>query len=282
MNAPKRHHYLPESYQKGFWNKRDEKIFFIEIESGKQVALAPLNAAVKRYMYRFDNPVEGVSATAIENPLLSDLDGRYVSALSSLEERFSPDERQSLAVALAFLRFRVPLMFRSFEYQATQVFIDSIRTDLVKASEAARLGIDLSSVEAFDSSTHGMLEVPKDLVLMMFLRSSAEFAFDIVGLDWKVYVSDDNSFITSDKPFTAVEGLGEFSHGFIRGTYIIPLSSRCLLELGEVGGGLSFETVSVEQAEFFNGIIAHCADERIFGSSFAQLEAALKYSDRLI
>lgn len=51
MDKPKRHHYLPESYQKGFWDERTRKIYFVDIESGKRAATDPKNIGLEKHLY---------------------------------------------------------------------------------------------------------------------------------------------------------------------------------------------------------------------------------------
>lgn len=275
MDKPKRHHFLPESYQKGFWDERTRKIHFVDVESGTRAATDPKNIGLEKHLYRFATPVEGVSDTAIENPLLSTLDGRFVSALRNLRGDFSDADRQSLAIALAFLRFRTPTMFRSIEMQATEFFLDEIKKDPSKVAKAARFGIDLNDVTAFMASTSDVFQVAKDFVLSVFLKSSVEFAFVLVGMGWRVYTSDTGKFITSDKPFTAVEGPGPFTSHGVRGTFIVPLSSSLCLELGVCEQPLEFVPLSVDEVHEVNEIIAHCADKRILASNFEDLDLAL-------
>lgn len=274
MDKPKRHHYLPESYQKGFWDERTRKIYFVDIDSGKRAATDPKNIGLEKHLYRFDTPVEGVSDTAIENPLLSTLDGRFVGALRNLRGDFNDDDRQSLAIALAFLRFRTPTMFRAIEMQATDFFLSEIKKDPSKVAEAAEIGIDLNDISAFMASTSDMFQVAKDLVLSVFLKSSVEFAYVLVGMGWRVYTADTGKFITSDKPFSAVEGPGPFTSHGVKGSFIVPLSSSLCLELGVSEQPLEFVPLSVGQVHEVNEIIAHCADRRILGSNFDDLDQA--------
>ncbi|UXL41060.1 DUF4238 domain-containing protein (plasmid) [Pseudomonas fragi] len=279
MTKPKRHHYLPESYQKGFWDEQAKKICFIDLQTGTRAATAPRNVGVEKHLYRFDTPVEGVSDTAIENPLLSTLDHRYVTALRKIEGDFNDDDRQSLAIALAFLRFRTPLMFRDVEMRAIDFFLAEIKKNPGKVAQAAAIGVNLDDPAAFMDSTSEIFQVPKDLVLSVFLKSSVDFAFALVAMGWRVYTTDTGKFITSDKPFSAVEGPGLFSSNGVRGSYLIPLSSRLCLEIGACEQPLEFVPLSLDQVREINGIVAYCADKKIFGSHFEELDLALASSE---
>lgn len=277
MHKPKRHHYLPESYQKGFWDEQARKIFFIDLHIGNRAATHPKNVGVEKHLYRFDTPVEGVSDTAIENPLLSTLDGRYVTALQNLEGDFHDEDRQSLAVALAFLRFRTPMMFKDVETRAIGFFLDEIKKNPDKVAQARVAGVSLDDPASFMDSTSEILQVPKDLVLSVFLQSSVDFALTLVDMGWRIYTTDNGKFITSDKPFSAVEGPGLFSSNGVSGSYLVPLSSRLCLEIGACEQPLEFVDLSIDQVREINGIIAFCADKKIFGSNFEELDLALNH-----
>lgn len=60
----------------------------------------------------------------------------------------------------------------------------------------------------------------------------------------------------------------------VKGSFIVPLSSSLCLELGVSEQPLEFVPLSVDQVHEVNEIIAHCADRRILGSNFDDLDQA--------
>lgn len=279
VSVPKRHHYVPESYQKLFWDSASEKIFFLDKKDGEVKGSNPKNLCVEKDLYTIESPLDGISPTEIENPLLSNLDGRYTESLKSLISGHHTDEhRQTISVFLAFLRCRTPSFMDGLKESASSYIqkelFEKIRDSEVSSALAISVGIDVSDYNSFaDSLSSVAPTINKDGLLTGFLACSIQMSFWIAFQNWRIILSDEGNFVTSDKPFTLVDEEIDES-GNLRRICYVPLSSHSCLELGACNESLLIERANNCEIEEINSAIAYCSERWILGRDKAILQSA--------
>lgn len=282
MVKPRMHHYVPESYQKGFLKPSSQMIAFLDMKSGKLDHTNPLNMVKERDLYTMGFPPDGRDTTFIENPLLSSVDGTYPFLLEKLRANsFSETDRRSLSVFLGYLKSRTPSYFKTIEASARDNLVrdtySKLLNDGVKAKEATDAGFDISSVEAFSEEVAPLLSLEKDGVLSVFLavaESSAELIFES---SWEILISGEGSFITSDNPFCRIWDLHVYVGKKQRESkkyFMVPLSSELALRISAAGQMDRFSVLDKVAVDEVNEAIAYCADRWLLGSAEENLKSA--------
>lgn len=280
MNKPKRHHYVPESYQKQFWDDSLERIFFLDKTTGKKGGTNPINLCVKTNLYTMESALDGLSLTEIENPLLSELDGRYISAIEDIWPRKKEAiDRVTLSVFIAFLRCRTPSFIEGFSefcsVQKQKELYDHICKSVSLVEQAKSYGINTSSLDTFTSEISNFgPTLNKDGSLTGFLASAIYNSFWIASQSWRVLLSVDGEFITSDKPFTTVDEEHEGNGAnHVERFFIVPLSSHVCLEIGYGKKELQVELATDLEIQEINMAVAYCADRWLLGRSSELLKS---------
>lgn len=282
MTKPRMHHYVPESYQKGFLKPESKMIAFLDMNTGKLDQTSPLNMVKERDLYTMDAPPLGRETTFIENPMLSKVDGTYPELLEKLTEgRFSNDDRRALSVFLGYLRSRTPSYFKAIEvlgrdHLAKNMYEKFLKDD-AKAQEAREVGFDMSSVEAFSEEVAPLLSLEKDGVLSIFLNVAESAADLIFDSSWEVLIAGEDSFITSDSPFCRVWDLNVYvgqGRKESKKYFMVPLSSKLALRISKGGQADKFSNLNKAQVREVNEAIAYCAERWLLGSAEELLEDA--------
>ncbi|MDH1012235.1 DUF4238 domain-containing protein [Pseudomonas nicosulfuronedens] len=276
MSEPKKHHYVPRSYQELFRNLETNEIYRLDMSTGKSTRSNPENTLYKKHLYTLENPPKGIERTHIENPLLSELDDRFVKAIRELDNDIKSVDKETLSICVSFLRNRTPSRIEEFGQHAAENQLNDIYNHILldpqKTEQAKQIGFELTSFENFKSSLQGItVSAGNDYNLQGFLVSSSFLSSSFFEKKWTLLVSNSKSFITSDKPVTATEIIDDDS-GQISQFYLIPLSSRFCIKSHFFDGDIDIIEIGDEEIDEVNMAIAYCAQQLIVGPSEPQLQ----------
>ncbi|MGV5080418.1 DUF4238 domain-containing protein [Pseudomonas aeruginosa] len=269
MNEPKKHHYVPTSYQDLFRNPETRELYRLDKESGKSNRHNPDNKLYKNHLYRMDNPPPGYCRTYIEKPLLSKLDERFKKAIINISDDISSVDKKTLSECISFLRNRTPSRIKEFGEHAARCKLfeiyQGILSDPKKSEDANVLGLDLGDFEKFSSSLQGItLSAGHDYNLQGFLVSSSFQALDFFDMQWTLMKSCNSSFITCDKPVAAVEEIDD-KDNIVSQYFAIPLSSQFCVKIEFIKGGLFVNEIDEGEVYEINRAIAFSAERLIVG-----------------
>lgn len=272
MSKPRKHHYLPISYQEQFVNLESGLIYALQLKTDEIKPISPYSFGKKTDLYKVKNPSEGKIDTYIENPYLSEIDGTYPSLIRKLKAKeFSVDDRIKLSLYLSHQRNRTPAYFNImqglYKREKMRKFYNSIINNENERKSFEEAGFDLTTFDNFD------FEIPdadNDILLPSFLRLSHTFAKIIENTNWEIISSGKETFITSDAAF--VHSYDEFRDeysGVIRAKsyYLFPLSSNMCLRLCGEGNGLVFRESFSGEVDDINEAIAYGALDWLRGSN---------------
>ena len=103
-------------------------------------------------------------------------------------------------------------------------------------------------------------------ILSRTLRLSPAFSELLEDAKWKISISNDHSFITSDTAFSAVRTAYFHNKKLCEDRcYVFPLSSKICLHVSGKGDDLVFEEVNKSEVDEINEAIACGADKWILG-----------------
>ncbi|EOS8318810.1 DUF4238 domain-containing protein [Vibrio parahaemolyticus] len=290
MTRPKQHHYLPESYQEQFVNS-DNRIFFLDKNSGKVNKTSPKSFGKEKDLYTLDVPPEGKLPTYIENPFLSDIDGTYPDLIRKLKKGvFLASDKIMLAHYLGYLRNRTPSYFRLIEEVSHEVVLKGIYQEVIKDSDKLSVYqnealFDMSSEESFVQEAINHISTDKDHIINTFLRLSPKFTELIESCNWEVLVSDTIPFISSDKAFAKAEDgyyLVNENKTIYKRYFLIPLASSICLKLSGDESKFSKRVLTKSEVLDVNECISYCAERWIIGSSEEILVSSYLASETLL
>jgi hypothetical protein len=278
MPEPKRHHYLPEFYLRGF--ARDEKFCVFDRKRGQYRTQTPKNTGVEKDFYQFLDK-EGLPTNILETDL-SKIEGEAKSIIRRLEagEVIEPEERVYLAFFIAFLFSRTP----KFEREMNQVEDGVIKAtlkhmfptvDRVEAYLDSLPRESRTSAKSFFDFVHDeKLSVtnPRTNVIKAMLEMTPEIAHTFMLMDWAVLHADERTaFVTTDSPFGLcipddVRGTGRpVGAGSTDIVKAVPLSSSVCLLLGGFGLGFGHFSADRRRVRELNVIIASECEHYLIG-----------------
>jgi hypothetical protein len=249
MGAQKRHHYLTEAYLKGFCAKG--KLWLYDRERGKYRHQDPHNVGFENYFYSVTNP-DGTLDSGVET-LLSDIESKALPSLQKLRKQssLSLEERQYVALFLAFLRTRVP-EFHKFIEEAHQKaaraalrIVEGLRDKRGATDRSApvyyEMGENSVAVPIEDLRKIAEKPLPREASLQGMLMISRGLANAIAAARWVImHAPDSSSFVTSDDPVVPLPSperrASVYPQPFLTMNKLIPIASdTALMTLGYEG-----------------------------------------------
>lgn len=282
MSSAKNHHYIPQSYQLLF-SPDGEKVFFFDKKDERIIGPArPRNFCSENFLYAFRGNLAASagSATHIESPFLSTIDGRFIKSakiLLSDEKDKTGASLYHLATFFGFLACRQPIDILADEVTITTRLVDFI-LDNAKLSpdiekKAKEMGVDIDDRDAFRDVAYSE---SYDLSLMQMLtkaKSVARCLHDQMG--WLYLYSDGGEYILNDNPFTILND-GELSDMGIEEAIFVPVSKTLSVVLSRHIGKSDHKYVTKDFVSFVNNIIYNRANRWLIGSSKDVLEDCIK------
>lgn len=251
---PKRHHYIPQFYLKGF-SSDGEHLFVLDKQTLKDERFryqTISSIAFQKHLYTYQN--KNRKKETLED-LFSQIEGRAARVIKKVElkQNLTDQERNDFSLFLSFLRIRVPYSKKEFE-RLTQRLYEKIARKSVAMTPKKNLkeffekqGKTLSDKEIDDFVDFAINEkgskitvtvsqgywIKQMLLLGVYIAQALEIA------DWEFRIAVKSfAFITSDNPFLLlpsrpglpIESLGLLTPGVKK---VIPITAKICLVIHE-------------------------------------------------
>lgn len=263
MTTPRRHHYLPASYQERWLSP---KTFFLrECKTGRIRRATPPNTGVERDYYKIVFG-SGASELGVEE-ILSDVESRAKDVTDALLAGKTPTElqRYELAYFVAFLVSRVPQFMENFDRSAAAMLKNRIQAKVPNATAAAEwlarqpdlpAQLQRYTPEQVVRMLHGesyRIKVPPAYRILASVRAALSLGPELGALHWELGMAPPGSrFITSDNPVQ----LGVTWHRSLpigATTYLVPLAPTLMLKTGLPGGTTNRKSLTARDVAEVNG-----------------------------
>lgn len=275
MSNPKKHHYIPQSYQLLF-SLDGKNLFFRNRENAKVVGAAgPRNFCSENYLYSLTgiNSEAFNSPTFIENPMLSAIDGAFATEVGKLISD-DPDKTgvnfYNLSRFFGFLSARHPSLITKFEDWLEQMLTKEILKH-ANVDQAAKEKLQEIGLEQNNDSLYPRLSFSEthDITLMKMIENAEENAACIHNsMGWLFLYSYDADFLLCDQPFIikdepiVIDKLLSSGDEYI---ILIPLARQLCLALSLVKADISYAYINSIQVKTINNLITNNAERWVIG-----------------
>ena len=292
MNEPKRQHYLPQMYLRGF--AQADRVCVYDREKNEYREQAIGNTAVQKDYYTVID-ASGGKNRQLEG-ILAGIEGKAAEAIRLADQRatLTDEQRAALAVFVALLKVRTPNFEKSFADAQDQLFKKVLKTTMNSEERIA------ASIAAYEREKGTKLPLaPKELLelfqggqfriephrnqrVALMIELSSEFALLLAQMDWVfAHAPDDSQFITSDVPFGIIppkdwkregllSGVGILTPGAVKA---IPLTGTTLLLAMDRGNIVRHVEMPQAVVHEFNLAVAARTERFAIGKDRALLES---------
>lgn len=276
MSNPRKHHYIPKFYLKGF-SEDEKRIYQIEKTLvAKAYELSVNDAAAVRDYHKLDDGVADVSALEIE---FSKIEGEHAKALEILftEGRVPEHIRAKIIEFISLMRFRVP---------SVKEFLRKSRADFVECAFKI-----MERNGEFPPRPKGLEGVPiiAEIANFALLSDIMQMAFSPKHLDclnsMKMTIlraHEEASFITSDQPVVFYNAkatkLGKKCYTNLtdrNSKLILPISNLIAIQLGWDPAAPETAILSTDEIAEYNRMVVVMAESYIFSSNVCEKTKAL-------
>src|SRR6185437_92576 len=216
-NESKRHHYVPEFYQKGF-AKGEDRLWLYDRRTQRHSKAHPRNICCEKELYTIDP--QGNQSRQIESKWLRQIDGDGATSIRQFESGIQLDQewRESFSIFMAQQITRTPV-FRDLttqNYRAMgEEFLRIGFTDVDRARQFLERyreqtgdpaeGVTAESLVEAVVGRHLRVTVNEGPFLRHMLKQIEFLSKWITGFDWQVVAAPkDTGFILCDYPFVVV------------------------------------------------------------------------------
>ncbi len=235
MSAPKRQHYLPESYLESF--TKNGFLWVYDRTQNRFRREQPKNTAVRNHYYSLRDE-HGNKDPHIEKAL-SILEGRAKLVIQKLEreDRITPEDRVNLGLHLGVLYCRGP----QYQRAVNEIISGHFRYLLLRNLNdpiASKHFTEPEKQLEYVASDRFKLQLSRNATIVQMLRQGREIGRAFFISDWIVARSDPSAaFVTCDVPFGLLTDPGYTQPvGVVSPEAItaVPLSPKtCLLMVGD-------------------------------------------------
>lgn len=295
MPEPKKHHYLPQFYLKKFC--RDGLLWVYDREQNEYRQQAPKVTAVRKHYYTTLKP-DGAKSTEIEK-FFSVIESRTKPIINKIDRRqkITQEEKETIAIFISFLHTRIP-DFEKMVNELTTKSMDAVNKKIFsseKSAAAIMRKVESKTGEKFEISPQDMVNFVRSgeytleqsnrgYTLDMMLDMGKNTINFLLNMDWAfAQTSGDNSFITSDNPFTLIppkdyDPKGFYGYGLTTpgAKKIIPLSKMSCLSIGDYGHSVMGGIIPKEVVRKINISLAIGCDRFIIARDKEILERIVK------
>ncbi len=292
MSTPKRHHYLPEFYLKGF--SRDKALFVYDRELNEYREQMPRDTAVMSHYYTLKDD-KGNKNVEIEK-FLSRIEGNAKPIIEKLEkdESISEENKKLLSIFISFLMNRVPdfeksenkMLEKIAEMTSNIIFQDEERAKSVidkhERDTGKKMNISPKELVDFHRNVPHKYIINRNMSLRLMFEASFKIAHYFKQMNWMLYhASSITSFITTDNPFVLLPPAGYDSiyvTGILmRGTKkIVPLTQSICLIMFDRGTSTAHKDIDREMTKKINHNIAYWSDRFVIGRDVALVKKMVK------
>jgi Protein of unknown function (DUF4238) len=247
MNLSRRHHYLPQMYQRGFADAAGF-VWVFDRQENLYNHQHVVNTCVKKDFYTITGP-DGAKSDKVEQMLANMVEGpmkRIIDRLDKKNLNWEGEDRAILALFVALLKTRNLAFDRDQSEMGEELLRwwakakhpspEAVEEHLRKfEGETGEEMADVSAQDLFEMIRDDQYELknPRQNGIKMMLDLSLEIAQYLFRLNWEVFSAPKGmSFVTCDNPFTVVpppffdsslEGYGIMAPG---ASTVVPLSSK--------------------------------------------------------
>jgi hypothetical protein len=281
VSDPKKHHYVPEFYLKGFC--RNGKLWVYDRERATYDQLPPEALGIKKNFYSFtdENGQRDVSA----EKELSRVENAAAPVIRKLEakQRITIKERCDLALFVSLMRYRVPDFRQEHEEWHDTVLkaihkerfpsVEAVKAELVRQGhesdeEFARYIFEMIRDETYDVKTN------KPYSIAQMLDLGLNTAEQLANMRWLIIrAPKKTAFITSDDPFlltpprgydpeTSPYGVGVITPGAYKN---VPLTQEIYLCIQDEGLDIAYWQADREVVRTINQDTAKSHRRFLFG-----------------
>jgi len=305
QGLPKRHHYIPQFYLKGF-SSDEEHLFVLDKQASqeKRFRFQTINSvAFQKHLYTYQT--KSRKKETLED-LFSQIEGRAAAIIKKVEQEqdISDQERNDFSLFLSFLWIRVPYSKKEFE-RSTQQLYEKIARKSVAVTPKKNLkeffkkrGKNLTNKEIDDLVDFAINEkrskikvtVPQGYWIKQMLLLGVDIAPALEIADWEFRIATKSfAFVTSDNPFLLLpnrrlrpfEGLGLLTPGAKK---IIPITAKICLIIHEPQKNPRTVYADADKPFFrkINNWIVKYSDRFIYSADKGKVEKMIKlYKDLL-
>ena len=285
LDGPKRQHFLPKFYLKGF--TKDGKVAVFDRELNQIRVQQPLNTCVIGHFYTMEDST-GRRRFELEQ-LLSEYETKASGVIKKLDamQGIDADERTDLAIFVAFAGFRTPDIVDSLKAfnsglikdicMQTFADVEEVKTRMRGKPDApsSEEKLEAEARELVEFAQSGQYEVTTNhpWAVSMGIKMAFAVAPILAGRDWAIFHrdNDNKSFVTTDAPvlLTTVAPRQNNSWGIGFGNtdalVLFPLNESCILAIYGSEGDLKHSTVGAEQIRQINLALADRCQRFVIG-----------------
>jgi hypothetical protein len=287
--APRRHHYVPQFYLRGFVGEKDQ-LFVVDRPSEKTFRTQPKNVATERDFNRVN--VEGMDPAAVEKAL-SEFEGKVAPALErvkaakSLANKEDRDMVMNLICALAIRNPRQRTTVNGFISEIVQqVAHVGLATKERWKTQVERMKKDgvwddsvnltYNDMQKFMREGNYKIQIAKEFNIAMEIEQHENLVQHLGARNWQILVAKEGSggFVTSDVPvclrWSDGQNHGIYAPGFgVEGTHVIfPLSTRCAL-LGSFEGKENVIEADMFMVGNLNSTVISNAEKQVYAHNYS-------------
>lgn len=293
MASAKRHHYLPQRYQRGFSARLDGRVWVHSRTRARTTLLAPKNNAVESYFYSRDL-VDGSKDPLVETFLAEKVEGATWAVLDALDGAGIVDANGTpdgtaiarLAIFVAYLLVRTPEYRRSASdgaLERLQKIIQNADSDDAEALDGVALRMRMLGLGEFDREAL-RAEVRSAKEPGWYTQNHAVRSLLIVGndvidalrtLDVTILTAPpEEPFITTDNPLLLINAsypgndYGVASDGVFK---FVPLTKSSAISYGSRGRNFLGCRLDATRARRLNVDLASKCGDLIVGASEEQV-----------
>lgn len=289
MPNPKRQHYLPAFYLKGF--TRDGLLWLYDRQKDEYRRQPPHNTAVIGHYYTTSTD-SGERDYSVENHLATvEAEAKPVIAKLEAGEDITVEERVEFAYFLALLLSRTPKHERELE-EIGDAMHKLLAKEMIPSVEAAAAvlkqcgGCSETTPESFFRFVHEErfhMKASRDFSIEVMLDHALKFSKSLALMDWLIVHADGHaSFITSDSPLGYIVGEKERrSREPVLGlasekvTKLIPLTCQTAMVIGGFGARFGHFSVDRNQVREINEIVSIECERFVIGRDEALLRSLI-------
>jgi hypothetical protein len=278
-SEPKRHHYLPEFYLRGFC--RDGDLWLFDRQRDAFRKQTPENTGVQKLYYAFKDQA-GARHTEIEN-FLSRVEGDAKHCIDRLRARhgLSSEERQKFALFLALMHTRVPEfheLIQEMNEKTTKGMMQRLARQpgalerlVARADDSGGdPSVTAEQMREFIERAEYRVRIDRASSLRPMMELTFGLANALFAANWGVLeAADGTSFVTSDNPvfpsYPKQEGFYPTPFLSPNVAKIAPLAHDTLLIMAGSGGLHVRRTADRASVRAYNVLTAHACLDYVIG-----------------
>lgn len=290
MSNPKKHHYVPEFYLKGFC--RDGRLWMHDRERSTYEHLFPETVGIKTNFYAYEDE-NGQRDTSAEAEL-SRVESAAAPIIRKLEaeKQISLKEKCDLALFVSLMKYRVPDFEREHEEWHDTV-LKVLYKEKFPSVEAVKAEIARQGKEPDDDFAHYIFKMFRDerydvktkkpYYIAQMLELGLNAAEQLANMRWLIARAPKKAaFITSDDPFLLTPPHGYDAENSPYGVGIVtpgayknvPLTQEIYLSIQDEGTEMAFWQADRQAVRTINQNTARSHRRFLFGRDEALLRRA--------